>query len=411
MIFFCNKCTDNVKRLQETIRVIGLDGKIVVLENDGFVPKGTLSPHEYFIYRDVHDEMVEKELFFNFLEIPEYWKIVLINSTSGGIYDMDQKKASIYFAAPYEKRNVQRVEWHTENGWVYKIDYYNKYGLKYASEFRNLEGSVDSKVFYSDRNHEIIVEQPQNGIITLLEGGEVKTFFTSQEQFISYYMREAGLGDEYVLFVEKEEDFRLLDFKPDGENTWEYVLFSEQALLDKYISMGRKNGYRFCAIPDSYPANHARGGMLILTASDRIEGIEELIQALPEVVFYIAANTQVSDKINRLGEQDNVKIYPQISMHDLEQLWEQCDFYLDINYYREIYDAVNMAHWHNLLIMGFEDTVHHRELLAEELIFPQQDSKNMIIRIKELLGNSDSMKELLAIQQNRKSKVWRDILE
>jgi len=411
VIFLCDKNTDNVKKLQETIRALGLDGKIVVLEDDGFLPNGILSPYEYFVYCQTHNELVEKELFFDFIEVPEYWRILLINSAVGGIYDMDTKKASIYFTVPYENRNVQRVEWHTEDGWVYKIDYYNKYGLKYAGEFRNREGGVDSKVYYSDRNQEVIVEQPQNGIITLLERGAVKNFFTSQNQFINYYVKEAGLEDKYVLFVENEEQFKLLDFKPDGKSTWEFILFSEQALLDKYIHMGGENGYRFCAIPESYPVNQAKGEALILTASDRIEGVEELIQALPEMIFHIAANTQVSDKINRLGEQSNVKIYPQVSPQELEQLWGKCDFYLDINHYREIYDAVNMAHWHNLLIMGFENTVHNKKVLVERLIFPEQGSRGMIVKIRETLNNPDIMEELLVEQQNNKFEIWKGALE
>lgn len=34
------------------------------------------------------------------------------------------------------KEIVQSVEWCMEDGWIYRVDYYNKYGLKYASEFR-----------------------------------------------------------------------------------------------------------------------------------------------------------------------------------------------------------------------------------------------------------------------------------
>ncbi len=181
--------------------------------------------------------------------------------------------------------------------------------------------------------------------------------------------------------------------------------------MDKYIHMGGENGYRFCAIPESYPVNQAKGEALILTASDRIEGVEELIQALPEMIFHIAANTQVSDKINRLGEQSNVKIYPQVSPQELEQLWGKCDFYLDINHYREIYDAVNMAHWHNLLIMGFENTVHNKKVLVERLIFPEQGSRGMIVKIRETLNNPDIMEELLVEQQNNKFEIWKGALE
>lgn len=59
---------------------------------------------------------------------------------------------------------------------IYRVDFYNKYGLKYASEFRDTDGNVESKVFYSDQNQEVIVEYPENDVVTLLENGAVKVF-------------------------------------------------------------------------------------------------------------------------------------------------------------------------------------------------------------------------------------------
>ena len=246
MLFFFDRYTENVGKLQETMHCLGQEVQIAVLQDNGFLPVGVSSPYEFFTYRNRQEELAEKDLFYNFIELPD-------------------------FKEPAEKRNVQRVEWHMENGWVYKIDYYNRYGLKYASEFLDTDRNVEAKVFYSDKNQEIVVEQPVNRMISLLEKGTVRNMFDSYDDFIDQYLKEAGFADECILFVQDEKTFELLSLSSQAGNKWTYILFSDDDLLNKYIGMGGKNGGRFYAIPESYRENHARSKALILTASDRIE--------------------------------------------------------------------------------------------------------------------------------------------
>ena len=408
MVTVFDKYTDNTQKFQETMRCMDIDAQVVILKDDGFLPGGVLSPCDYFVYgrnREVHEE---RELYYDFLEVPEFWEI-RSNGIYGAVYDMGCKKADIYFTEPIEKRNVQRVEWCMENGWVYKIDYYNKYALKYASEFRSMEGNVESRVFYSSTNQEVIVEQPQNDTVTLLENGKTRAFFTSYAEFIDYYIEETGLGKQRAAFIQDNETLRLWDLKSNRRSVWEYVLFPNNELLDKYISMGGQNGYRFYPIPEEYPENDAKGEVLILTATDQLEGIEYLIHELPEVAFHIAASTQVSDKLNKLGELANVEIYPQISMQNLNILWDKCDFYLDINYYREIHNAIDNAHQNNLLIMGFENTLHHRELVAEEGIFSIEDVDKLALLMRELVNNAELVQGRLVKQQRKKFEIWKGL--
>lgn len=410
MIVVFDKYTDNTRKLLETMQSAALDVKVVVLNDDGFLPRGILSPYAYYTYGKEEEILEEKDLFFDFIEVPEFWEIRAVG-LYGGIYDMGCKKADIYFTDPIEKRNVKRVEWCMENGWKYKIDHYNKYALKYASEFLDIDGNVESKVFYSGRNQEMVVEQPQNDVVTLLEGGKTRAFFVSYAEFLAYYMEEIGAGEKRVLFVENDEGFQCLEYKSGDRSMWEYVWFPSDGLLNKYVNMGGKNGYCFCNIPKEYPANSAKGEALVLTASDRLERIEELIHELPEVTFHIAASTQVSDKLRRLGEHENVKVYPQISKGDLNALWDKCDFYLDINYFQEVQNAIDTAQQKNLLIMGFENIIHNKKLITEECVFPSQDFSKFTSFIKTVMQNPDLMKRLLEKQQCKKRQSWKEFME
>ncbi len=129
------------------------------------------------------------------------------------------------------------------------------------------------------------------------------------------------------------------------------------------------------------------------------------------MMFHIAAHTQVSDKLRGLAELDNVKVYPQISVQNLNMLWNTCDFYLDINHYREIYDAVDTAHMKNMLIMGFDNTAHHRELMAGECIYAEDEGEKMVSAIKELKGNPAMVEELLKRQQKKKEEIREGFLQ
>lgn len=406
MIIVCDRYTEDTEKLREMMGDMDPDVKTVVLEDDGFLPEGIWSPCGQFLYGQGQEAMEEKELYYNFLEVPEFWEIRLVGQ-HGAIYDMGCKKADIYFSESSDRESVQRVEWCMENGWIYRIDYYNKYALKYASRFQDQDGNVESRVFYSPHNQEVIVEQPQNDTVTLLEGGRLKRFFTSYAEFVEYYLDVIGQGEKRALFVQNQEKKELWGLRSGEKSMWEYVLLRSEELLDQYKAAGGVNGYRFYSIPEKYPKNNANGEALILTSSDRLEGIEYLIQELPECVFHIGASTQVSDKLKKLGEQENVYVYPQISMQKLSALWGQCGFYLDINHYWETYDAIDTAHQRNRLILGFENTLHHRELLAEECVF--SEAEFMARELKGLIGREERVQERLVKQQRKKSEIWEQI--
>lgn len=441
MIVFSKKYTEDIEKLRVTIDCLKADVKIIVLEDDAFLPKGISSPYEYYISKQNSEEHTEKKLYYDSLAVPEYWEIQA-NGATAGIYYLGCERGTIYFQnrkdrcpdsreclenvvgvsdlamsgrsadsmEVAEKGIVRRVEWHMENGWVYRVDFYNKYGLRYASEFRDVDANVESKVFYSDNNQEVIVEQPGNDAITLLENGMVKAFFQSRAEFIKHYVAEVSQNEKRMIFVQDEKMLESLHLE-SKEQIWHCACFPNEGLLNKYADLGGKNGFRFYAIPENYPQNETKGEALILTASDQIERIDELVYELSDVTFHIAAHTLMSDRLNKLGERENVNIYPCVSQEMLNELWNRCDFYFDINHWNEIYDAVNVAHQNNLLIMGFENTLHHRELLVKGCIYPEQEYKKMVLVIKYIMKNPVFMKKLLLVQQIKKKEIWKEVLK
>lgn len=61
--------------------------------------------------------------------------------------------------------------------------------------------------------------------------------------------------------------------------------------------------------------------------------------------------------------------------------------------------------------MGFENTVHHKELFVEGCIYQAKKYKQMVLVIKYILKSSELMQKLLLVQQRKKKEIWRSLLE
>ena len=62
---------------------------------------------------------------------------------------------------------------------------------------------------------------------------------------------------------------------------------------------------------------------------------------------------------------------------------KDANIYLDINHYRELYNAVNEAMVNNMIILAFDNTAHSKELYPMGNIF---ESSNYV-KMKETLKN------------------------
>ena len=122
---------------------------------------------------------------------------------------------------------------------------------------------------------------------------------------------------------------------------------------------------------------------LIYTASDKIEQLETLIVALPEVQFKIAARVIVSENLSRLVVYPNVTIYSgTVSLEELDrELVESCQLLLDINYGEKEVEILEQFISQNKPILAFENTKSYE---ADQEIYQIDQVSEMIERIREL---------------------------
>ena len=158
-------------------------------------------------------------------------------------------------------------------------------------------------------------------------------------------------------------------------------------MYKRQVNWYKENSNYKCDRLYSYLENNkskfGRKEAFIITESDQLEYIEQLINDFPEITFHIAASTIMSDKLTRLDINNNVELYPCITEQKRKELFERCDIYLDINHYRELYNAVNEAMVNNMIILAFDNTAHSKELYPMGNIF---ESSNYV-KMKETLKN------------------------
>ena len=372
-----------------------------LIENVGFKDCKTIEAIDLFCGKSENNDVLkEKDLYYVFIDISQYWG-VRADGLNGAIYDNKTKKANIYFKNPKEKRMVSRVEWIDRNNTVYRIDYYNKYGYKYCSE--NVKGgNVISREFY-DRNGDIkVIEQTVSKTYTTLGTGISPRNYRGFADYLGAYLKSNEIYDENIWLTSDEilnkfagdyGNFKI-SYLPQNRlnsdltetnqtNKAFRILCSEEQQVNWYKENSDCKCDRLYLYFENNESKFGKKEAFIITETDQLEYIEQLINDFPEIIFHIAASTIMSDKLTRLDINNNVELYPCITEQKRKELFERCDVYLDINHYRELYNAVNQALINNMLILAFDNTVHSKELYPMENIF---DSSNYV-KMKETLKN------------------------
>ena len=123
---------------------------------------------------------------------------------------------------------------------------------------------------------------------------------------------------------------------------------------------------------------------LTLTNSQDLEGIEELVTALPDVVFHIAAWTDMGDELTKLAIYDNVRLHPQIVPPVLDKLKKSTNLYLDINHGNADENFLKSLHEQEKTLLAFQSTQHGN---VGQIVFENGKVSFMIDAIKDFKKN------------------------
>lgn len=427
--------------LHQSFRNAGFTGPVVVIEDDGFLPEDVISVYQCFC-GDFRKSTAApgKARYFNQIERPDYWE-VSGNGSNGKVHDLQHERGRIFYAEPKHKRLVRVVDWMDEKGTVRFSDHYNRYGALYARTIFNKDAKRFCKAYFDTEGREVLLENFATQDIILNRGGKVYVFQNKTELTLKF-LEELGVMGSRLFFNTLSTPLFVSERMPEGRQ--EDVLFWQEGRRDdipgnmQMILSGRSKRTRAIYVQkrDSYEKliqlgaqkeivkplgfvyeysrkNTYQNEALICTNSDRIEKCEELVKALPNMHFHIAAITEMSSKLMALSQYENVKLYPGASSKRIDELFDCCDYYLDINREAEIVSAVKQAFLHDQLILGFKETLHNKAFISEEHVFGGYEA--LIAFLNEIMGNEAMIRERLDQQKraamSEEPKTYADLFK
>lgn len=426
--------------LHQSFRRAGFQGPVVVIEDDGFFPEDVISGYQYFCGDFGKSPKVPgKARYFNQINVPDYWEISG-NNSSGKVNDLHHERGRIFYADPKHKRLVRVVDWLDEKGNVRSSDHYNRYGALYARTFFNKEGKRFCKAYFDADGRETLLENFVTHDIILNRDGRVYVL-KSKVDLILKVLEELNAMKGRLFYNSLSTPLFVSERMPADRK--EDVLFWQEGArndipgnMQMILNGGAKRTKAICVQKkDSYKKlvelgaskeilkpigfayaysrqNTFKNEALICTNSDRIEKGEELIKALPKMHFHIAALTEMSSKLMSLSQYQNVTLYPGASTKKIEELFDACDYYLDINHESEIVSAVKQAFLHNHLILGWKQTLHNRAFIAPEHIFEQLNA--MTAFIKNAMGHAETINREIDLQKkaamSEETAAYADLL-
>ena len=428
MILLFDSYDEESRFWHESIKRAGYDHVAIVVQEDDFLPDGIFPAYD-LILGNCRDK-VRKERYFNEIAVPDSWDIHVGSDESGSVFFQREEKGKIYYVEAEKKRLVKAVDWYDRKGVVRFRDHYNRYGDLCARTVYDNQGKPMSKTWFSSLGQEIIVENLVSGDIILNDEGR-EMLFQKKRDVIIYYFKKLGFAEKRFLINSLSTPLFILTGLPGTEEKRD-LLFWQGAIGDeipgnmqwilnggsgrigkiivqrtdtyeKLIQLGAKKEmlYKLGFIYPFQKENRHKLKALICTRFDKIEHSRELIEALPDMHFHIAAPTVMSPLLTDLEKYGNVSLYPAVAADVLEQLFQDCDYYFDINYYGEFASANYRAFLHNQLIFAFEETVHEKDYVAEEHIYPNTEFEVMKADVKSIMSDDALMEWHLDRQHKR----------
>lgn len=394
----------------------------VAMYDDGFLPKEVDSPIQYFCKFSNN----QSALYFDKLPLPKYWRI-MSTAAKGEVFDLTHKRADVIYSSNNNTRLIKEVHWLDENGQISWIDHYNRHGERFAKTYYEAGHPVQRK-YYNCESQVVIDWNLQANDLFLNSEGKQR-HFANLADFMVYYLQLRHYSLDHVLYNTLNQSLEVSLRLPNSgsdilfwhEKTGSQLPGNMQFLINHegrtktivfqdYLDWQRRaefmpadqRGMNFEYLGMIYPhprSNHLQPNALVLTNSDQIEGLSDLVKLLPNVHFNVAAVTEMSGKLMAFQDFPNVDLYPTVSDPQLKKLMAKNDVYLDINYGDEILDAVRGAFEQNMLVVGFADTLHNKHFIDDANVFKKGDARAMAQQILAALVSPSRMKALIDHQR------------
>lgn len=414
--------------LHESFIQTGCECLAISLEENDFLPSAVTSVYD-MISGDfwIEEEKRGCPRYFNEIAVPDNWSIHAGDKSVGNITYQHEEKGKIYYLQSEKHHLVEAVDWYDRKGCVRFRDHYNRYGNICARTVYDGNGKELCKSRFSKSGKEFITENFVTGDI-ILNYDDVMKIFRSKQELTGYWFNREGLGKNRIFYNSLVDSFfisnRLGGVERKDILFWQkslcqdtlenmrMILGATSGRMDK-IMVQKRSVYEKISEFDLDKSRVGKLGYIysfkkenahkpeafIFTHSDKIEHCEELIQRFPQMHFHIAAITAMSSKLIKLENYNNVSLYPGAGKQVQDRLFLTCDYYFDINYMSEVRSAVYQAFLHNQLIFAFQETIHNKEYVLQDLIYPVAEFDRMVSDLKVVMEDVGIMEQRLKEQR------------
>lgn len=376
-----DRYTEKTKKLMRSLDTAGLRRKNLFVHYDGELPVGGMSPYSFFT--GLPEEKDSEGLFFDQVIVPDFYDIRHLDGGSAAIEFVKNRVGIIHYRKQ-GYRLVQSVDWFSKENSkvVVKTDYYNLSGYHYASTYFSSKGAYQTD-YYNVKGQVIVSENLVHRAIQLTYQSKLY-HFENVTQFFLYFMKEAqinasdiyinslsfplfisralNIGNQTTLFWQETLGKEVPgNMKNELENalTLKRIIFEQESHLEQVKSSFPATsialGY-LSAIGEFTRANQYRPQAFILTNSDNIYGLKDILVNFPELQVTVAAYTNMSDKLLHMeGEYTNLQLIPSINEAQLNTQLKEADIYLDINRGLKVGEILKWAYEQNMLIFSYKE--------------------------------------------------------
>lgn len=332
------------------------------------------------------------------VEVPEFWRIRMAYD-QGTIMDYETKRGVIHYFEPGSCM-TKMVEWWDTTGKVFRKDYYHRNGWRYKQELFDEAEQVISIHYFSPKNQLLMVEDVEKRSYTVFN--EDRTYLYNEKQLWAICVEKLKQENERIVVG----DVKLAEFlQPksiiacytDKMPLEEKAIQQWLALVDElyiyhysvYHKIPRQENIHHISPLYKVCSDVFKHRALIVTHTQDVEKIEELVDALPALEFHIAAITQMGVRLMNLEVKENVRLYPGILQHEFEALLDICSIYLDINHSIEILDSVDEALDSGLLLFAFQETCHREAYIHPEHLYGTEEVQGLIEKLTRVMNSQE----------------------
>ena len=324
MIFLCDYYNQASKDLAYSLQAAGYDATTVVINPDGFLPQGALSPFTYYVEAV---EEIGKPRFFNQVPVPVFWEISG-NNQMARVSNLAEERARITYPEGSKARIVKSVQWLDKSGKIRQVDHYNKYGFCFAKTTHDENGQALFTSYQTKEGDERILENHLTSDILLTLPGQALRRFANRTEFIKDFLAQFFGEIEHIIFNSLATPFIVSwtmentgatdilvwqepigDILPgnmngileDNSARANAIIIPDKVTYEKALTLvpeDKKHKVLSLGYAYDFKENHGKPrNAFIATNSDQIERLEDLIESLPDVTFQIAAVTEMSPRL------------------------------------------------------------------------------------------------------------------